>query len=227
MTSPRSPMTWTSALPHSTDRLRLRAFEPEDAERVHHWNQDAERARNLDFVWPPTSQESVRRWTQEMSMARFEGGDYRWVMENGAGLAVGTISTHASDPRNGTFHLAFAVDKDHRRRGYAWAAIGLVVRWYFDELRYQKVVSVAHAYNGASVALHQRLGFVQEGRLRRIENATEAVVARAALFVGDDGDEVRGGDAADVGNALHRGALCGDDHVDVVVEGFLKSDSGA
>lgn len=37
----------------------------------------------------------------------------------------------------------------------------------FEERRFQKCESGLYAYNEASMALHRKLGFVQEGRLRR------------------------------------------------------------
>jgi ribosomal protein S18 acetylase RimI-like enzyme len=44
----------------------------------------------------------------------------------------------------------------------------LVLKYYFDELRYQKCLVAVHANNPASVALHEKLGFVREGTLRRM-----------------------------------------------------------
>lgn len=43
-----------------------------------------------------------------------------------------------------------------------------MLRHFFDELRYQKVVISAHSDNEASMRLHERLGFQLEGRLRRM-----------------------------------------------------------
>jgi hypothetical protein len=37
-------------------KVRLRAIEPTDAEFFIRWNLDSERARHLDFVWPPVSE---------------------------------------------------------------------------------------------------------------------------------------------------------------------------
>jgi RimJ/RimL family protein N-acetyltransferase len=56
----------------------------------------------------------------------------------------------------------------HRRQGYAFEAIPLVLRYYFHERRYQKVNAEVYAFNDASVHLHEKLGFVLEGRLRRM-----------------------------------------------------------
>jgi RimJ/RimL family protein N-acetyltransferase len=58
--------------------------------------------------------------------------------------------------------------REHRRRGYATEAALLVLKYYFEELRYQKCLVGVHSNNPASVALHEKLGFVREGTLRRM-----------------------------------------------------------
>jgi RimJ/RimL family protein N-acetyltransferase len=60
-----------------------------------------------------------------------------------------------------------AIRREHWRRGYAAEAIRLILRYYFDELRYQMANVEIHAFNEASLALHRKLGFQEEGRLRR------------------------------------------------------------
>jgi len=61
-----------------------------------------------------------------------------------------------------------AVKSEHQRQGYAAEVIQLVLRYFFDELRYQKATVQIHADNSASIRLHEKLGFQLEGRLRRI-----------------------------------------------------------
>jgi RimJ/RimL family protein N-acetyltransferase len=43
-----------------------------------------------------------------------------------------------------------------------------VLRYFFHELRYPKVNVHIYDVNESSIALHQRLGFQEEGRLRRM-----------------------------------------------------------
>jgi RimJ/RimL family protein N-acetyltransferase len=43
----------------------------------------------------------------------------------------------------------------------------MVLRYFFEELRYQKVTIHVHSDNTPSARLHERLGFQLEGRLRR------------------------------------------------------------
>jgi RimJ/RimL family protein N-acetyltransferase len=52
-----------------------------------------------------------------------------------------------------------------RRRGYATEAARLLLRYAFDEQRYQKCNSACVEGNVASIALHERLGFAEEGRV--------------------------------------------------------------
>lgn len=148
--------------------IRLRAVEPEDAEAFFGFNLDSEMARNLDFLWPPSSMANVREEVEKMARRKLENDAFFWVIENADGEAVGQISTHNCDQRNGTFQYGVSVSTDHQRRGYARSAIGMVLRYYFEELRYQKVTVAIHADNSRSIALHEALRFVKEGTLRRM-----------------------------------------------------------
>lgn len=150
------------------EKIRLRAVEPSDAVTFARWNLDSERGRLLDFLWPPTSQASLRAWAEQESGRRLDGDAYRWVIEDLAGQAVGSIDTHHCNPRNGTFSYAIDIAREFQRHGYASEAIRLVLGWYFYELRYQKATVEVHADNAASIALHERLGFEREGTLRRM-----------------------------------------------------------
>jgi RimJ/RimL family protein N-acetyltransferase len=150
------------------DKVRLRALEPEDAELFFRWNMDSERARRLDFVWPPQSLASVQKWVEEQSHKQLEDDRYNWLIETPGGTPVGSIATHHCDPRTGTFSYGVDVAVEYQRQGYAAAAIPIVLKYYFEELRYQKVTVPVHSYNQASVRLHQKLGLQEEGRLRRM-----------------------------------------------------------
>ena len=148
-------------------RVRLRAVEPDDWQIFFDWNRDSDGARGSYHVPFPGSAEATRRWAAETALRQPEGDVFRWVVENLAGEMVGTINTHACDPRNGTFGYGLAIRREHQRRGYASEAIALVLRYYFQELRYQKVSARVYGFNEPSIRLHERLGFQLEGRLRR------------------------------------------------------------
>ncbi|MEZ4836420.1 MAG: GNAT family protein [Caldilineaceae bacterium] len=151
------------------DRIRLRALEPEDAQHFYNWNNtDIEVGRNLDWVWPPSSLTSQKKWAEAESQRRAENDEIFFVIENMDGELVGTINAHHCDRRVGAFSYGIAILDEHRQRGYASEAIRRLQAYFFWELRYQKVTVHVFSFNPASLALHQRLGFVQEGRMRRV-----------------------------------------------------------
>jgi RimJ/RimL family protein N-acetyltransferase len=70
---------------------------------------------------------------------------------------VGSIATHHCNYRNGTFSYAVDIEEAARRRGHAGETITMVQRYYFQELRYQKVTVPVHADNKPSLRLHEEL----------------------------------------------------------------------
>src|SRR4051812_43522107 len=143
--------------------IRLRAVEPSDWQAHHEWNRDSEMSRRLDHVWFPQSEASARRWAEQASTNGAQGDGFHFEIETLTGELVGSISTHNCDSRNGTFEYGIAIRSEHKRRGYASEAILLLLRYYFQELRYQKVTVSVYSFNEESIGLHTRLGFQQEG----------------------------------------------------------------
>lgn len=148
--------------------IRLRGMEPSDWTHFARWNMDSERARHLDFVWPPISDAQVMVWAAEQSKRKLENDAFLWVIENENGEAVGSISTHDCSSHSGTFSYGIDIASEHRRKGYASEAISLVLKYYFEELRYQKATVCVHDDNPASIGLHEKLGFKKEGVHRRM-----------------------------------------------------------
>jgi RimJ/RimL family protein N-acetyltransferase len=149
-------------------RVRLRAVEPEDWKIFNQWDLDTETARDCYWIPFPKSQEAARKWALDLSLTAPEGDVFRFVIENLEGELVGTINTHDCVPRNGTFSYGLAIRREYQRQGYASEAIRLVLRYFFQELRYQKCTVGVYDFNLASIKLHESLGFQPEGRLRRI-----------------------------------------------------------
>jgi RimJ/RimL family protein N-acetyltransferase len=148
--------------------VRLRGIEPEDWEPFHVFNSDSEASRALYWIAFPGSKERQRQWAAKLALQEGVDDTFFFVIETLAGDLVGSIGTHECDRRNGTFTYGIAVLGEHRRHGYASEAIRLLLGYYFGELRYQKVTARVYSFNEASLALHERLGLVREGYLRRM-----------------------------------------------------------
>ncbi len=150
------------------EKVRLRAVEPRDWESFDRWDQDTEIARLCYYIPFPRCAEGTRKMANDMSLAGPKNDDFRWMIETLAGEAVGTINTHHCDSRYGTFEYGLAIAREHWNHGYASQAVRLVLAYYFGELRYQKCTVHVYDFNPASLHLHEKLGFTQEGRLRRM-----------------------------------------------------------
>ncbi|WP_238403090.1 GNAT family N-acetyltransferase [Paenibacillus mesophilus] len=147
-------------------KIRLRAVIPEDWEKFHENDRDSEGARSSDSVHFPRSAERARRWAEQEASEGPRGDNIRFAIETLDGELVGSINSHSCDRRNGTFKYGLAVFRPHWRKGYGSEAVHLLLTYFFNELRYEKVTVHIYAFNDSSVLLHERLGFKQEGKLR-------------------------------------------------------------
>lgn len=148
-------------------RVRVRGIEPADWSAFMQFDGYAEHQRSVDGIYPPRSAEGYRAWAREQAVALVAGDCFQLAIETvDGGELVGSLSTHGADPRAGRFGYGIGIGGAHQRRGYATEAVALLLRFMFGERRYHKCEARIYAYNEASLALHRRFGFVEEGRLR-------------------------------------------------------------
>jgi len=150
------------------DKVCLRAMEPSDWSVFHTNDEDTEVARLCYEIPFPRSTVGTMKWAEHTAATPPQDDCYRLVIENRGGEVVGALNTFECNRRCGTFKYGLAVLRPHWRNGYASAAIRLLLRYYFEELRYQKVTVHVYDFNDASIQLHRKLGFQEEGRLRRM-----------------------------------------------------------
>ncbi len=147
------------------EKVRLRAIEQRDLddppEEPDSW---IERA-NSEIGFPVWRE---REQTDFAALREQKDGAFFWQIDNLEGVNVGCIGTFECDARVGAFKYFIIIKRPFWRRGYGSDAIKIVLRYYFRELRYQKVTSNIHAFNEPSLRLHEKLGFVHEGRVRRV-----------------------------------------------------------
>ncbi|HEY7596588.1 MAG TPA: GNAT family protein [Actinophytocola sp.] len=148
------------------ERVRLRGVEPEDWAAFRRFDESSVDMRSADMIHLPRSAAGYRTWTAELAGAR-EGEEFMLAIETRADqVLVGALSTSAVERRAGRFHYGIAIGRDHQRHGYASDAIPLLLTYMFGERRFHKCEVRIYAFNEASIALHRKLGFQPEGRLR-------------------------------------------------------------
>jgi RimJ/RimL family protein N-acetyltransferase len=150
------------------DRTRLRPLQVTDAEQSYADFLDSPSRRYLQLGTElPTSLESQRE-----ALARYAGcqdvdGVIVFAIEDHDGVPVGSLSYHTRHRKNGTFSFGVIVSAPYRGKGYATDAVRILLRYAFRERNYQKCNSACLHTNAASIGLHRKLGFVEEGRRRR------------------------------------------------------------
>ena len=149
-------------------KVRLRPLRIEDAERHFINSLDSPARQLLQLgIELPTSAEILRSSLEKYVDCKDADGVILFVIENHEGVNVGGISLHSRDQKNGTFSFGVVTAREHRRKGYAQDAVRILLRYGFWERRYQKCNSACVYTNEASIRLHKKLGFVEEGRRRR------------------------------------------------------------
>jgi RimJ/RimL family protein N-acetyltransferase len=153
-----------------TDRVRLRGLRPGDAEqKCREWT-DSEARSLLEYQLdlPPVSLETYR--ANFVNACDFKGAPdtLSFAIESTGGEFVGWVNLFVGDGRHGRFSFGISIFREYQRMGYAVEALHLILRYGFNELRCHKCNSACLETNTTSIALHKKLGFVEEGRRREV-----------------------------------------------------------
>ena len=147
--------------------VRLRALEPGDAETLFRHHQDTEISRRDARIQWPRSLAAIRQRLENRGDGQATD-DIELAITTRDHQLVGGIDVQSTDRRNGTFSIGIGLTaRSTWGKGYAKESMLLVLRAMFHERRYQKCNIGVYAFNTRALALYHRLGFQEEGRLRR------------------------------------------------------------
>ena len=149
------------------EKVRLRPLRAEDAQQFFINSLDSPSRQVLQLgIELPTTAELLKASLEKHLGCKDVDGLILFVIENLEGANVGGLSFHSRDPKNGIFSFGIGIDRQHQRKGYAEDAVRILLRYAFWERRYQKCNSACVHTNEASIRLHHKLGFLEEGRRR-------------------------------------------------------------
>ncbi len=149
-------------------KVRLGPLKIEDAEQCYIDSLDSPSRQLLQLgIELPVSIESLREFLGKYANCKDVDGLIIFGIDNLEGTDVGGISLHSRNRKNGTFGLGLNISRPHRRNGYAEDSARILLRYCFLERRYQKCNSACVCSNEASIKLHRKLGFFEEGKRRR------------------------------------------------------------
>lgn len=153
-------------------KVRLREIHPGDQRRLAGFDRDAADTRRVG---------EYRHWA-----AHRAEGDFHFAIETlRGGLVVGSLSATEAD-RPDRFSYGIGIGPQHRRCGYAGDAVITLLRFMFGERGYRKCQVSIYGGNVASLSLHARLGFREEGRIRDLELSRDGVKYLVLMGITDD-----------------------------------------
>jgi RimJ/RimL family protein N-acetyltransferase len=151
-----------------SEKIRLRALTGDDAgSRFAHSLDSISREEFTIGIEVPTTIALQKAWLEQYGGCKQVNGMIVFAIETHQHEYVGLVTINNMNERHGKFGFSMFIDRQYRRRGYAEDAVRLMLKYGFLERRFHKCTSACASYNTASKQLHQKLGFTQEGTLRK------------------------------------------------------------
>lgn len=162
-----------------TERLVLRAFDPNDAVDVYAFAQSETVGRMAGFV-PHKSLEDSRRMVSQF----IASGEVWAIVEKRTGRVIGFISLHKDSARftANARKLGYTLGEEYWGQGFATETCRALLHYAFEELNCP-VVSVSHfPFNQKSRRVIKKLGFTYEGVMRHAHDLPDGSVADLVCY---------------------------------------------
>ena len=146
-----------------SDLIFLRPLEADDLDFLYALENDPS-VWGVSDTLTPVSRHMLRQYLDSAAADFFEVRQLRLVIcEEATKAAVGTIDIFGFEPLHQRAGVGITVLQSHRRRGYAQAALGLMVPYAQQVLQLHQLHCTISISNKASVALFAAAGFREVG----------------------------------------------------------------
>lgn len=150
-------------------KVHLRPVKRSDISLFLKWFNDPEVTQYLTAYLPLTEMEE-EKWLDDLAATRAKT-DVILVIEAIIGkssIPIGSVGLHKINPKDQTAVLGMAIgEKNYWGRGYGTEAARLILDYGFKTLNLNRVSSSAFDFNDRSINMHRKIGFKEEGRLRK------------------------------------------------------------
>lgn len=160
-------MTHLGTVQLETDRLILRRFVMEDAEAMfNNWASDDDVSKYL--TWPTHASVEVSRSLLTDWVAGYEKPDaYRWAIElKDCGTVIGDISVVRCVEKVKMVSIGYCIGKAWWRQGYVTEALVRVLKFFFEEVKMNRVEAYYDPRNPNSGKVMEKAGLRYEGTNR-------------------------------------------------------------
>jgi Acetyltransferases, including N-acetylases of ribosomal proteins len=150
-----------------TERITLRALEPEDLDVLYRWENDSRLWQNGSTL-TPYSKFALRDYLEKsLRDTIFQSGQLRLIVEEKVTRnPIGTIDLYDYDPINQRAGVGILLDEDFRKQGYGTEVLSLVEDYAFRFLLLNQLYAYVPVSNTPSVKLFEKCGYVHSGILK-------------------------------------------------------------
>ena len=171
-----------------TDRLMLRRFTIEDADAMYcNWASDPEVTKYL--MWPTHESAEGSRSILEDWVPRYDDEEYyQWavVLKENGDQPIGTIAAVHKNDDIEMVHIGYCIGKKWWRQGITSEALRALVKFFFEEVRVNRIESRHDPRNPNSGKVMVKCGLMYEGTHRdadwnnqgRCDSAMYAILAK-------------------------------------------------
>ena len=150
------------------DRVRIRAMEEDDLPRYVIWFNDSEVIQGLNQFLPMSLKEE-QKWFEDMQLRDpIERSLAIDIQPNDEWIHVGGCGFFGFDHQAKRAEFGITIgEKSYWGQGFGTEATSLMLDFGFNTLNLQRIALRVFADNERARNVYQKLGFVEEGRLRR------------------------------------------------------------
>jgi len=141
------------------EKIKLRAIEPEDIELIYNWENDPE-IWEISHTLVPYSKYILALYIKNTDKDIYESKQLRLMVDTLDGKTIGAIDLFDFDPYHSRAGIGLLIhNREERSKGYASAALELLIDYCFNKLKMHQVYANIETENVISLSLFEKHGF--------------------------------------------------------------------
>ncbi len=156
------------------EKVCLRPVKRSDISLFLKWFNDPEVIQYLTMYLPMTEM-AEEKWIEDLAnMTNTRASSVNKVnfvidaFRGDINTPIGTCGFHNINPKDQNAEFGIAIgEKDYWSKGYGTEATQLLINYGFHQLNLHRISSSVYAFNKRSLKLHKKVGFKEEGCLRK------------------------------------------------------------
>ncbi len=151
----------------TTERLKLRAYKPQDWERVHSYCADPDFSKYQE--WGPNSPEDTHKFIADVTKPSNPRYKFEFaICLNKNDLLIGGCGIRRETQTSSIANIGWAIHPDFQKQGYATEAAKALIDFGFEKLKLAVIYATCDTRNTASFKVMEKLGMTNVGRTKGV-----------------------------------------------------------